>query len=147
MSAFTKSRVRIAFDLSSRESAVDAITAKMPSIWAGNDIQFELAGLFNSALIDVSSVTAYTLEIKPYPTITGTALFTGTISAAATTISQADWTAGTAQQFLVPMTAAQSAIDLLGGTSRECWLVVRATCGSTVFTLGATKILVLEDGH
>ena len=145
--AFTKARVRIAFDLASHTAAIDAMTSSQPAIWRGNDVQFELAAFFDGALADMSSVTSITLEIKPSPTITDAALFTGTVAGAGAVITQANWDNRTAQQFLIPMTAAQNNFDLLGQFRRDCWLVARATCGTTYFTLGGATITVFEDGH
>jgi hypothetical protein len=146
--AYTKSRVRIGFTLGDYTPAVDAITSKTPAFFRGNDVQFELVGIFKGALIDISAVTGLTLEIKPSDPITGTALFTGTQSAEfGTSVTKVDWDAGTAQQFLIPMTAAQNNIDLQSNLVRVCWLVARATCtGGSIFTLGTSLINVVEDG-
>ena len=149
MAAFTKGRIRIAFNLASKDGAIDVLTSAAPVIWRGNDLQFEMAAFFNESIIDISSVTTLTLQIKPYPTITGTALFSATQTTSfGTTVTAEQWVAGTHQQFIIPMTAAQSAIDLLGGLSRTCWLVARASCSgsSTVYTLGTALITVTEDG-
>ncbi len=145
--AFTKARVRIAFDLASHTAAVDVMTSSQPAIWKGNDVQFEIAAFYDGVLADMSSVTSITLEIKPSPTITDAALFTGTVSGAGATITQENWDNRTAQQFLIPMTAAQNNIDLQGNFNRTCWLVARVTCGTTYFTLGTATITVIEDGH
>jgi hypothetical protein len=147
---FTKAICRLRFDLESHSATAEEITGKDPQVWNRNDVQFQMGAFRNGAPVDISSVTKLTLELKPSPTITGSALFTGQqTSGFGTTLTAEQWEAGTHQHFTVELPATDNDINLGSALTRQLHLYARAECAgatTTAWTLGKAILTIEEDG-
>lgn len=153
--SYTKQRIRLAFDATSRKPIKDKTTGETPFIWRGNDVVFEFAGFYGNPLlsgvqlIDVTNVSSLSLHVKPYNDRDGDPLMTKTVDATAInpSLAVADWLVDTDQHASVTFLKTETALDL--GTENEVnyWLVVKAVLLSGAeITWGATTLTVIEDG-
>jgi len=145
----TKHSIRLALDMTSRTSVVDANTADAPEVWRGTDLDVQL-GLFNGTpatgtwLDSVANITSITLEIKDNANRAALAFVTETITAADLDAgaSYADWASDDDEHGSITLSD-----DDLGLPAGEYWLVISAILtDGTVLTLGTCVLTISEDG-
>lgn len=146
-----RGRIRCKIDVSQSSPFVDVLTGSTPDFWRGEDVQFELAFYYGSALADLTEFDDLILMIKD-ASRDGAPLVSVTIHAADLnlTLTTAQWEAGTGEHCTVAISSAETNFDLGGADSVRYWLVLFATTTNVpprLITLGGTHVNVLENGY
>lgn len=151
MSLLERQRIRLQTDPTSHTAAKEKLTNALPKIWRGNDVQVEV-GIFKDAstfVTDVSNIDALVLEIHDNNNRQGAPLYQDTLATVdLVTITEANWTNGSAEHAVFEIAAADTNFALGDATqnTKQFWLVIHAelTTGEMV-TLIATTLEVEED--
>ena len=124
----------------------DFLTGATPVCWRGNDLQVELGLFFGPEVVDVSNLSTVTIEAKWSQTSEAPAAISKTISDFDSTVTASTWIDLTRQHAVVPLTAAETNIDLGGAAEKSLWLTISAvTSEGYSLTLGTSWLLVRED--
>lgn len=141
--------MRIPVDISGKKNVEDAKTLGVPTIWAGGDTILHL-GVFNgAATVDLTNVASIKAQVKTFiggkpsdPSIA--VLFEDEVLAAdiVSTITEADWTAESAQHATFNFTNAQTAIS-----AATYWIFFTAILNDgKIIPLGGGPFKIVEDG-
>lgn len=146
MSLLSRRRIRLAMDAAKDTStrAVDLNTNATPTLWKGNDVQFEIGIFFDDALVtDLTNLASLTLKVKASGAMTGDALMTKTVSSFSALTAET-WDDDTAQHALV--TFASSETNIAAGNYKLCVYVLTNDDPAREITLGVTDFAIAEDG-
>ncbi len=103
--------IRLAVDVAKTgQPVIDLNTQQTPSIFAGTDVQVQLALFNNGALVDVGNLAWLQLDLKSPANVLGSSVLTQQVNASAlnNACTYAQWTAGTAQQCVFALTNSQT---------------------------------------
>lgn len=146
MPTIQRERVRLPLELTVKSPVNDKLTADVPRIWRGVDLQIEVALFHDGVLVDVTNIASLRLRIRPASNRTGADVLDKTVASMAN-ITQANWDNNTAQHALFTLTNAEMELDLGGTNEKEFWASFTATLTSgEKITFGAAKLKILEDG-
>jgi hypothetical protein len=159
MSQFTKTIIRVAIDVTSREPFADVFTGKNPEFWNGTDVEFQFAFFKGSGggtpgtdsdLLDVSDFESVTVTGMPIGR-SGSAYFERTASASAinTALTLEDWQNGVDQHLVMRFSAAEMTLPMNGGLTADFWLVIHGTTNTVPVStdvFGASVLRAVESG-
>lgn len=144
----TRSKLRIALNVTSKDAIVDVNTGKNAQVWRGTLAQVELALYQGATLVDdLTGIESITLEIRSNEVRSATPYITKTIEAVDldATLDAATWAAGTKQHALIELDETDTDLPSQG-TSAAYWLVISAVLTDGPVTLGAGVLTIIEDG-
>ena len=130
---FTRQRVRIAIDVGLKKgngAIRDVVTGDVTKFGRNAGVQFEVALTYKGALIDISNISAATLEIKQTNFATASNAMSKAIGIASmnTGLTQADWDSGEASKahFIFTFSSTEAAESVFGtpAAEQEHWLVL-----------------------
>lgn len=146
MPTITRERIRLPLELTVKSPVNDKLTADVPRIWRGVDIQIEVALFHVGVLVDITNISSLRLRLRPADNRTGADVLDKTVTSLAN-ISQANWDNNTAQHALFTFTNPEMELNLGGANEKEFWASFTATLATgEKITFGAAKLKVLEDG-
>lgn len=152
--SFTKTIIRCAVDVTSKDPIKDTFTGAAPSIWNSTDVEFQFAFFkgsgSNAALLDMTVFESITGHCKP-KTRLGNDYFSRTIDEAAINkdLTAEQWSNGTGEHLKMSFTADETNLPLNGALEVDFWFVLSAiTSGlpKATDTLGGTTLTSVEDG-
>lgn len=147
---YGRKRVRVIVDLDKREPLMDVATGATPRIWRGESVQVEVLFRYLGVVLDdFSNVASMTLDVLA-ATRTGSVLMSQTIAGEElTACSEEAFSAGTGQHAAFVFSGTLTALDLVGQTEREFWMVVSGVTNDVPaepVTYGGGQFVVEEDG-
>ena len=150
MPTLTRKRIRLGIDADKGDLVKDQLTGATPELWRGNDVQFEIGILWNSLVADISNLADITLTLRVGDAL-GALAAQKVVEAAEfnLALTDAEWNGKSAQHALIPLTAAETNLDLGGTKEKTFHLVVDARTTDNparTITLGVSSLKVREDG-